>query len=172
MARNVEIKARVPDLASVRARLVSRGAPAERLEQTDTFFLVPRGRLKLREFGAGRSAELIVYERPDAQGPKVSSYSRVVCPDADAMRRALSSALDVVGRVEKRREVFLLGRTRVHLDEVVGLGAFVELEVVLADAEATDNGEREARELMSWLGIAPDALVAGAYVDLLAGSVV
>jgi predicted adenylyl cyclase CyaB len=73
----------------------------------------------------------------------------------------------VRGRVVKRRELVIVGRTRVHLDEVEGLGAFVELEVVLGEGEPVDAGTREAHELMDRLGIPRDSLVPGAYIDLL-----
>src|SRR3954469_9490010 len=98
-------------------------APVERLTQVDTFFVVPKGRLKVREFGDG-SGELIAYDRPDQPGPKSSSYTVARVPSARALLDALSRSLDVRGRVEKRREVVLVGRTRVHLDDVDGLGTF------------------------------------------------
>jgi predicted adenylyl cyclase CyaB len=73
-----------------------------------------------------------------------------------------------VGRVKKHRKLFLVGRTRVHLDEVEGLGHFLELEVVLADDEPAEAGVREARGLMEKLDIKPHQLIEDAYVDLLA----
>jgi adenylate cyclase class IV len=62
--------------------------------------------------------------------------------------------------------LYLLDRTRVHLDVVEGLGCFVELEVVLADGESTEAGGLVARQLLCALGIAQGALVEGAYLDL------
>jgi adenylate cyclase class IV len=127
---------------------------------------VPRGRLKIREFADG-SGELIAYERADADAPKESIYTRVPCESPRLLTRALGAALPVRGQVVKRREVFLLGRTRVHLDEIAGLGCFVELEVVLNDGEPIESGEREAQQLMHALDIPTSALIAGAYIDLL-----
>jgi adenylate cyclase class IV len=167
MARNVEIKARVQSLDAIRrvALALAQGAP-EIIPQIDVFFVVPAGRLKLRKFADG-SGELIAYDRADRAGPKQSSYAVASCADADALCDALSRALTVRGCVVKRRELFLVGRTRVHLDEVEGLGTFVELEVVLRNEESSDSGEREARELMGRLGIAEECLVPTAYIDLL-----
>ena len=167
MARNVEIKARVPDLDAVR-RLASAIAPRppELIAQVDTFFVVPAGRLKVREFANG-SGELIAYDRADQAGPKAASYAVASCADAKALCAALSQVLPVRGRVVKRRELFLVGRTRVHLDEVERLGSFVELEVVLRDGEPVEDGETEAFELMRRLQIAPEYLVSTAYIDLL-----
>ena len=167
MARNVEIKARVQQIEPIRHRASAIApAPPQFISQIDTFFFVQHGRLKVREFEDG-SGELIAYDRADEAGPKASKYSIVSCEDARALCAALGRVLPVRGRVVKRRELFLIGRTRVHLDEVERLGTFVELEVVLSDGEAVSDGEREARELMRRLGIASDALIAKAYIDLL-----
>lgn len=168
MARNVEIKAAVADLSGVARALEALGAgPPLELVQEDTFFAGAHGRLKLRRLSP-TSGELIHYHRPDVAGPRTSEYTLVTTTEPDRLREALGAAYGVAGVVRKRRVVRMVGRTRVHLDEVAGLGAFVELEVVLADGEAAEDGVAEAHRLLAALGIPDDALVAGAYVDLLA----
>lgn len=178
MARNVEIKARVTDPAALRARALALadGAPVE-IAQDDTFFACPNGRLKLRAFGLGEGqvpvggpAELIFYRRTDQTGPKTSFYRRTPTADPDGLREALTLAWGATGRVRKRRTLLMAGRTRIHLDRVEGLGDFVELEVVLAEGEAAEVGEREALALMARLGIEAAVLVETAYVDLLAAA--
>ncbi|HYF60153.1 MAG TPA: class IV adenylate cyclase [Burkholderiaceae bacterium] len=168
MPRNVEIKARVPSLAALepRAAAIADDGPVP-IAQDDTFFRCAAGRLKLRDFGDGRG-ELIFYRRADDAGPKVSSYLRTPTADPAGLREALALAHGTGGRVRKRRALYLAGRTRIHLDRVDGLGDFVELEVVLADGEPPEAGVAEARALMTALGIEPEWLVEGAYVDLLA----
>lgn len=169
MARNIEIKARVPDLTAVRSRaLALASAPPQVLSQTDTFFIVPKGRLKIREFPDG-SGELISYERPDQPGPKESVYTRAHFHDAAALSQTLTAVLPIRGRVVKRREVLIVGRTRIHLDEVENLGSFVELEVVLRADESVQAGEIEASRLLEALAISSLALVPAAYIDLLEG---
>jgi predicted adenylyl cyclase CyaB len=166
VARNIEIKARVPDPAALRQRVAELSAKdGEVLLQRDTFYAVPSGRLKLREFDDG-SAELIFYERPDQQGPKLSSYVRTPVIESASMRELLGRSLKIVGTVRKRRQVFLVGNTRIHLDEVEGLGTFVELEVVLADGEVDADGEAVISLLMRQLGIRNEYLIEQAYVDL------
>ena len=170
MARNIEIKAAVDDLPALTARaarLATAGPTV--IHQDDTFFRCPQGRLKLRAFGDGRG-ELIFYRRADATGPKTSHYEIVPTGDPDLLREVLSAAYGVAGRVVKRRTLFLAGRTRIHLDEVQGLGDFMELEVVLATGDSEVDGMAEARALMAALGIADAALREGAYVDLLAAA--
>ena len=75
-------------------------------------------------------------------------------------------AYGTMGRVRKHRILFLVGRTRIHLDRVEGLGQFLELEVVLEDDEPSEVGMSEAQSLMEKLGIQPSQLIEGAYVDL------
>ncbi len=167
MARNVEIKARVSDPGALRSSVqaLARGEPEE-LIQEDTFFHSPEGRLKLRKLAEDRG-ELIAYERADEPGPRESEYVRVATSAPDALASVLSRALGARAVVRKRRTVFHVGPTRVHLDAVEGLGAFVELEVVLSPDQTTADGARIARELMRALGIRDRDLVREAYVDLL-----
>lgn len=166
--RNIEIKARVADLARVeaRARRIAGEGPVD-ISQDDTFFACPNGRLKLRQLAPGRG-ELIHYDRPDQEGPKLSRY--VIAPTSDpaALREALARAWGVGGRVRKQRRLYLAGRTRIHLDRVEGLGDFLELEVVLEAGDDLAGGEAEARRIMEALGVAEADLVEGAYVDLIA----
>jgi len=167
--RNVEIKARVADLAVVEARAAAMAdsGPVD-IAQDDTFFACPAGRLKLRELGPGRG-ELIHYDRPDQGGPKLSRY--VIAPTSDpaSLREALARAWGIAGRVRKQRRLYLAGRTRIHLDRVEGLGNFLELEVVLEPGDDLAGGEAEAQRIMAALGVSAEDLVEGAYVDLLAG---
>jgi len=168
MARNIEIKAHVADLTALTARAaaIADEGPME-IRQDDTFFTCERGRLKLRAFSA-EEGELIFYRRTDQPGPKQSFYIRTPTAAPDSLREALTLAYGQVGRVRKRRILFMTGRTRIHLDEVEGLGNFLELEVVLRDDEPLESGVREAEELMARLQVQPSQLIDRAYVDLLA----
>ncbi len=170
MARNIEIKARVSDLGEIerRARALADRGPFELL-QDDTFFGCPSGRLKLRELAPDRG-EVIFYRRPDVAGPKLSFYTLAATPVPDLMRAALGDALGVIGRVRKRRRLYLAGQTRIHLDQVEGLGSYLELEVVLEESQTGAQGEAVARRLLSQLGIEPAQLIEGAYIDLLRGT--
>ncbi|WP_454731034.1 MULTISPECIES: CYTH domain-containing protein [Cupriavidus] len=167
MPTNVEIKARIASveaLAPLVAPLADHGP--ERIEQDDTFFACANGRLKLRVLAPGEG-QLIFYARADQAGPKESHY--IISPTAapDSLRAALAAAWGEGGRVRKTRVLYLVGRTRVHLDRVAGLGDFLELEVVLADGEAAAAGVAEAHALLDKLGVVRAQLVETAYVDLL-----
>jgi adenylate cyclase class IV len=146
------------------AELASKG-PLQ-IAQDDTFCQCDNGRLKLRAF-SNDSGELIFYRRVNQAGPKESFYLRSPTSSPETLRESLSLAYGQIGRVRKYRTLFLVGRTRVHLDRVEGLGHFLELEVVLVDDESAEQGIREAGDLMDQLGIQPEQLIEGAYLDLL-----
>jgi predicted adenylyl cyclase CyaB len=166
MARNLEIKARLDDPPAMLARVAALAdGPGETIEQEDTFFAVPYGRLKLRVFASG-VGELIYYERDDERGPKESRYLIAPVAAPGPLCDTLTAALGQRGSVRKTRRLYHVGQTRVHLDEVVGLGWFLELEVVLREEQQTAEGEAIAAELMTRLGISREALLSGAYVDL------
>jgi predicted adenylyl cyclase CyaB len=167
MARNVEIKARVrnPALLYARAKAIAEGGPVE-VVQDDTFFFCPNGRLKLRVFSQSEG-ELIFYRRSDSLGPKESQYFVTPTRTPAKLRETLASALGETGRVRKKRTIFHVGSTRVHLDDVESLGHFMELEVVLAEGETVAEGAATARHVMEQLGIDEADLVDKAYVDLL-----
>jgi adenylate cyclase len=167
MARNVEIKARVEDPDGLMERVAELADDGPyRLDQDDTFFHCPDGRLKLRQFGDGRG-ELIFYRRPDQAEPGQSEYDIAVIHHPVSLCAVLASALGIRGRVRKQRTLHRVGRTRVHLDHVDDLGHFMELEVVLAEGEQAESGVREAEALLDQLGIGDDALIEVAYIDLL-----
>lgn len=166
MAVNIEIKARPRDWAAQVKKGLALADATERLAQADTFFNCANGRLKLRE-QRGRDHYLVFYNRADAKGPKASSYTLVPVSDAAGTKRTLARLLGVAGRVVKKRLVCHAGRTRIHFDEVQGLGRFIELEVVLRRGESAAAGRREAGRLMRELGIGAADLLAGAYADML-----
>lgn len=168
MSRNVEIKARIPSVAALipQAASIADQGPIE-IVQDDTFFRCQSGRLKLRTFSKDKG-ELIFYRRADQLGPKESFYLRTPITTPEVLRQSLALACGEVGRVRKHRTLFLVGRTRIHLDVVEELGHFLELEVVLSEGESAEVGAREAEDLMARLGVQLSQLVDRAYVDLLA----
>jgi predicted adenylyl cyclase CyaB len=167
MPTNIEIKARVPDLAALNQRAEALSdSSVQVILQEDTFFNSAHGRLKLRQLDP-EWGQLVYYERGDAAGPKRSDYLIVETTDPAGLKTALATALGVRGVVRKVRKLYLVGQTRVHLDEVEGLGNFMELEVVLRPEQSAAEGQAIADDLMAKLGIAETDLLEGAYMDLL-----
>jgi predicted adenylyl cyclase CyaB len=166
--RNVEIKAHVDDLEALRAKVAALSdTPVEVLDQQDVFFEAPQGRLKLRILGED-SGELIHYHREDSAEPRTSRYLIAPTSAPEALRTILERVLAVLGTVRKRRWLYRVGQTRVHLDRVEGLGDFLELEVVLRGDQGEAEGTAIARDLMDRLGVSSAQLVKVAYLDLLA----
>jgi len=167
MAMNIEIKARVRDSDQLRGRAAAlSGSAGEVLQQEDIFFNVPVGRLKLRT-QSPEAGQLIFYQRNDIAGPKSSHYHIFSTTNPAGLQAVLAQSLGVRGVVRKQRWLFLVGQTRIHLDEVVGLGNFMELEVVLRDGQPAGEGIAIAQDLMKQLGIRADDLITGAYIDLI-----
>ena len=167
MASNIEIKARVDDFDALKARAESLSdQPLEIIPQEDTFFNTEKGRLKLRVL-APDMGYLIYYERPDQDGPKRSDYHLAETHEPEKLKIALSLALGVRGAVRKTRFLYMVGQTRIHLDDVDGLGHFMELEVVMRTGQSDAEGQAIAEDLMRRLGVQEDALIEGAYMDLL-----
>jgi homotetrameric cytidine deaminase len=157
--RNLEIKARDADPRRSLELALEAGAEDQgEIAQRDTYFANAGGRLKLREQSPG-DAELIQYRRPDEAGPRTSEFRRVPVAEAEPLREALDAALGTLVEVRKNRRLLLWHGIRIHLDEVEGLGSFVELEA------PGDGGGLD--ELRAKLEIADADLEAGSYSDLL-----
>jgi homotetrameric cytidine deaminase len=172
--RNVELKARDPDPARTLERALALGADDRgEIRQRDTYFSSARGRLKLREQETGGSPlwdELIEYSREDSVDARTSTYRRVPVADAAPLREALDAVYGTLGTVTKRRRLLLWEGVRIHLDEVEGLGSFLELEAV-AEVGSDLGGEGDkVQRLRDELGIADRDLVATSYSDLLLGA--
>jgi homotetrameric cytidine deaminase len=166
--RNVELKARDADPAATLARALALGASDEGvLTQRDTYFARARGRLKLREQegGSEAGARLIAYVRADDDAARTSAYRLAEVGDPAALLEALDAALGTLVVVDKRRRLLLYENVRIHIDEVAGLGSFVELEgVAAADSDLSAERELVAR-LREELALGEP--VAGSYSDLL-----
>jgi predicted adenylyl cyclase CyaB len=131
--------------------------------QEDTYFHVKKGRLKLRVI-AEENAELIYYERNETAPERWSSYVRLPIGNALDWKAMLSSALGVLVVVNKRRQLFLLEGNRIHLDEVDGLGSFLEFEVIVHDEEVA---RRQMKHLRDAFNVTDAAIFTASYSDLI-----
>ena len=164
---NIELKARCEDLGRLRESLMSLGAEGQDPErQIDTYFRVAHGRLKLRE-SLQSGPELIYYIRGDVAGARESHYEIYRVEDAQGLKAVLEKALGVRAVVSKRREIYLIGSVRVHLDKVQDLGTFVELEGIVENPTELAYVADEVQRLRQALGIEDHALVKESYADLI-----
>jgi predicted adenylyl cyclase CyaB len=164
---NIEIKARARNFDDIKARAETlSNTPVQVMPQEDTFFNTPQGRLKLRVLSGDRG-QLIYYMRPEQEGPKRSDYHISHTSDPSNLKLVLELAYGIRGVVRKTRYLYLVGQTRIHLDDVEGLGQFLELEVVMQDGQSDMEGQAIAEDLMASLGVERSDLLEGAYMDLL-----
>jgi predicted adenylyl cyclase CyaB len=166
--KNLEIKACGIDFVKARRALRTVGAVRQPrpLLQTDWYFVVPHGRLKVRQRKGERGAELIVYVRPDAERARASNFQRLPTEDAAHLLRLLRAMFEPWVCVRKRRELWLIGDTRIHLDDVDGLGKFLEIEVPVGSGLA--DARRMMRLLTDRLEIEKANLLGVSYSDLIA----
>ncbi len=163
----VELKARLDFPREVEQRLKASGARFQStLRQRDVYFLRVQGRLKLRIQRPGKD-QLVWYDRPDVADTKESQIVLAALPPRHGLEPVLSAALGVRVVVSKVRRVFDWRGTRVHLDEVEGLGAFLEFERTINPGAPSATAHSELRAMMRQLGISLDSLQTGSYSDLL-----
>lgn len=164
--KNVEIKARCTDSDHCRKQLRAMEAQFKGVaQQTDTYFRVETGRLKLREGNLEQG--LIFYQRPNQADPKPSNIILCHVQDNEQLKVLLSAALGVKVVVVKQREIYFLDNTKIHLDVVPQLGEFVEIEVIGTDADSETRLRARCQALMQQLGITAADLISESYSDML-----
>jgi adenylate cyclase class IV len=168
--QNLEIKCRYAD--HDRGARLARDLGADlhgRLAQTDTYFRIRPGRLKLRHTRVGpvERYELIYYRRWNRPSAKTSDYELLPIADGPRTLEFFSASLGVLVRVDKDRIVYVKDNLRIHLDELPKLGRFLEFELIVTPAHPLEACRVRMQELIRTFGIAPADLVKVSYSDLL-----
>ena len=164
---NVEIKAKCSDPEFIRHYLLSHHADFKGTdEQTDTYFRVANGRLKLREGNIENN--LIFYERDNQSGPKNSKFNLVKIEDANGLKEVLAKSCGIKVVVKKKREIYYISNVKFHIDEVPELGSFVEIEAGNVLANLSQQELKAQCDLyMKELGIKDEDLIDISYSDML-----
>ena len=166
--KNIELKLVIKDFRSISKLLKKNGAKhIERLSQVDTYFNCPNGRLKIREMN-GKRDELIFYNRPDRNGSKVSDYQRreLTQKQCKEINKVNKEKFGVMVVVKKKRNLWVYGHTRVHLDQVQKLGNFLELETV-AKQISLHQAKKEHRNVIKLLNLAGYKCLSKSYSEML-----
>ena len=164
--QNLEAKFKLSDLQRSREKAESLGYDFKAtFRQRDTFFRVPRGKLKLREEPSG--ACLIHYDRAPSDDLKLSSYEITPVAEPEPLRAVLSAALGVLAEVRKERTLLMKNNVRLHLDSVDGLGAFGEIEAVLDQGVDSARSRADVDDLIEALGVRRTHLIGVSYADML-----
>jgi predicted adenylyl cyclase CyaB len=164
MPQNYELKARISSTEeAVRLARDLHARAKGILRQRDIYYKVSRGRLKLRIMN-NRTAEFIYYNRSNKKGGRYSDYVVLPVNDATLAHTLCTAAFGMKVEVQKRRRLFLYKNSRIHVDDVRGLGTFIEFEVLVK------NGKHQAHQLLEFLSakfnIHRSAVVSGSYSDL------
>lgn len=169
--RIIEFKARCADHEPVKSILEEREARyIGEDRQVDTYFNVPAGRLKLREGSIER--KLIFYQRPNQAGPKQSDVKLfpVEKDTSGQLRELLTQALGVKVVVDKRRHIYFINNIKIHLDQVEGLGSFVEVEAIDETGKVPiEELSRQCNKLLDAFQVTPNDLISVSYSDMLLG---
>jgi len=164
--KNIEIKAKLHNYKKVKKIVEGLcSKPIDVEQQIDTFFYITSGRLKLRE--SQNKSALIYYDRKDSVDPSLSDIQIHFVENTDSLKSILSQSMGIRGVVKKKRRLYRLDQTRIHLDDVEELGKFIELEVVLKEDQSFNEGIAIAKELMDKFDIDKNDLIDVAYIDLI-----
>lgn len=172
--QNVEFKAELRDLPLARSIATASGAIlAESLHQVDTYYRLADGRLKRRQIrptgspSTPEETQFIFYERANQASPRLSRFD--IYSPAHAAERFGTKLPDPWVTVTKSRDVFLLDGVRIHLDQVEGLGSFIEFEAPIAPDRRIPTCFAAVDRLRELFRPAMGEPIDCSYSDLLAG---
>jgi adenylate cyclase, class 2 len=163
---NTALKARLGHPDPIRAFLMEHQARLAATDhQKDTYFHVPHGKLKLRQ---GTVETALIHYDPSLADPCAGDPGYVpVIEESCGLLDLLNRALGIRVVVEKTREIYFIDNVKFHLDEVKGLGYFLEIEAVDVD-DSTTTAELAAQccRYRDALGIREEDLLTRSYSDL------
>lgn len=145
---------------SIGARLICKD------KQTDTYFSVSSGRLKLRQSDAYGDS-FIYYERVDSPTPRESSFVIVpITSDVALLLNLLSKAIGIRAVIHKQRDTYEWKHAFVNVDYVNGLGNFIEIEVDIERACSLSKALQKAEKLKRLLKISQADILPWSYAEL------
>ncbi len=165
--KNVEIKAKCYNPDKIRQYLKQHNAKFIGIDhQTDTYFNVPNGRLKLRQ--GNIENYLVFYSRPNSPEPKRSDVILYKSNDPHTLKQILSQSIGIKVQVKKTREIYFIDNVKFHIDNVEGLGNFIEIEAQDNDGSISEDAlNQQCQFYLQQLGIDTQNLVSLSYSDML-----
>ncbi len=164
---NIEFKAKSNDIAAAENILLQHNPVfIGEDHQTDTYFNVPTGRLKLREGNIENA--LIQYERENTAGSKSSHVILYQHQPDKNLKAILTQSLGVKAVVDKRRKIYFINNVKFHFDTVQSLGTFIEVEAI--DKEGNIGKEKLQAQCDFYAGIfniSPGDFIAVSYSDMI-----
>ena len=164
---NIEIKAHCSNKENIRKILKGKNADFKGIDrQTDTYFIVKKGRLKLREGNIENC--LIHYDREDISGPKKSDVSLFPIQKKSSLKQMLLNSFEMLVKVEKTREIYFIDNLKFHLDTVENLGNFIEIEAIDKNGEiGAKTLLKQCQEYLNLFKIKEQDLIENSYSDMI-----
>lgn len=166
---NYEIKAKttIQKQEEIRDYLIKNDAKFIGIDhQIDTYFKVPEGRLKIRKGNIENT--LIYYERDDGLDSKKSEILLIDLNKADYLEKITRKTHEILVEVEKQREIYFIDNVKFHLDNVVNLGKFMEIEAISENSFLSiEEIKRQCNFYKDLFRIEEKDLINYSYSDLL-----
>lgn len=164
---NIEFKAKAKDIGALEDILLQHHPLfIGEDHQTDTYFNIASGRLKLREGNIENA--LIHYEREDFAGAKSSQVLLYQHQPDNTLKEILIKTLGIKAVVDKRRKIYFINNVKFHFDTVEGLGTYVEVEVIDKDGSiGKEKLQAQCDEYAEMLGIADEDFCSVSYSDMI-----
>jgi adenylate cyclase, class 2 len=164
---NIEIKAKCSDPTAIRDILNSRNADFKGTDhQIDTYFKARNGRFKMREGSIEYS--LVFYDRENIAGPKRSDVIYYHPRATDPIKQQLFKAIGELVVVDKQREIYYIDNVKFHIDTVIELGSFVEIEAIDRTGEiGAEKLYKQCQEYLKLFSIPEEDLLTNSYSDML-----
>ena len=164
---NFEFKASASDILALEQQLQALNPRfVGEDNQTDTYFNVATGRLKLREGNIENS--LIYYDRINTAGAKQSDILLYQHKPDQSIKDILIKTLGVKVVVDKKRKIYFIDNVKFHFDRVESLGTFVEVEAIDSDGSiGVEKLQQQCNHYANFFHIAPADYIAFSYSDML-----
>ncbi len=165
--RNFEFKARADEIEKSENLLLTLNPEFKGIDhQTDTYFNVVHGRLKLREGNIENS--LINYEREDYAGAKESRVILYRHTSDAALKEILTKQLGVKVVVKKKRKIYFVENVKIHFDQVEQLGTFIEVEAIDKKGSfTTDELKEQCNRFFDFFGLKKEDIIDKSYSDMI-----
>ncbi len=164
----VEIKSKCDNLDEVKKKIVVCGGTLLSFGiEDDSYFIHPSRdfaktdeALRIRKVN---DAYYFTYKGPRLGGKSKTRYEKEMkITDADALQEILLRlGFQLYGRVQKKREIYLLSEVTVCCDDVSNLGTFVELEMI---SNNRDEAEKRLFAMAKQLGLSQ--FVTQSYLEM------
>jgi predicted adenylyl cyclase CyaB len=162
---NVEIKAKYYDLGYAREILKSKNADFKGKDfQRDTYFNFIDGKLKIREGNIENN--LIYYKR---ENEEIKKAKGLIFPlgNNKSLKEKLAEGLGILITIEKEREIYFIDNVKFHLDKILNLGNFIEIEAINYENILEEKLKEQVDCYVNLFKIQKENLIKESYSDLL-----